>query len=93
MTLRRCVRISRTRTAKPAIVIDLPRAQLIVWRSGEWEWLTACQAERRGAVACIECGKVYDKRDPEEALWAALGPEGVTLDEALIYCPDCAADD
>jgi hypothetical protein len=50
----RWVRISRTRTANSAIVIDWPRGQLIVWRSGEWELLTAREIERRGAVERID---------------------------------------
>jgi hypothetical protein len=53
----RWVRISRTRTANSAIVIDWPRGQLIVWRSGEWELLTACEIERRGAVEALKLAR------------------------------------
>lgn len=40
-------------------------------------------------VTCMECGRPYVGGEE----WTALGPEWATLEESLVYCPDCWKDD
>lgn len=43
-------------------------------------------------IRCMECGRVLQPGDADVGEWAALGPDGVSLEEQLTYCPRCWED-